>query len=333
MARLGISDDVRAQIKSSGTISSRVTVSSPGEYLHRVLGGGYAVYQVWYPTMYFDEESKAWRPSWRSLIIDPDETNVLTLLAAQDKKDLASFMGKADVRSRLDPTRRYWYAIFDQKDTYVYLQKKQQNLLTPEDSLQIQVAEYPFKVSKELVNLEETRDIRNPDKLRYGPIFTFDIIITHEYNANTPGAEFMKHDYRIEVDDAPLKGQLDASILDSNDPLGDLTDDQKAAIFLPEQLELIEEYDFDNLKKAASPMSAKEIAEFLSKNPINLYARSKDGRTPIFANPENLLSTLKEFEIEAIPSDIANPNGTTSTLIPKATEEKNEEEVDDILGF
>jgi hypothetical protein len=289
-----------------------VTISKPGEYLHRVLAGGQSVESVFYPTLTFDEDDQNLKQVTK--VLKRDSTNgskILDWLAKIDlairKNNMSPHIDSKNVRSQFAPSKKWLYLIFDRANPDIV----------------VKIAQYPWSVAKKLNELQAKLEISDPTKLRYGPTFVWDAIITHKYDPNKKGPEWQKHSYEVEVaPNSKFNGVFPAIILDNRrypNPMNAIKN--KEIVLKEEEWNAINNCSH-NMDEILKPNSEEEILEQLTgKYPI--YLEGTRDNVSIFPDPKALLSEMQESGYKAMISTMEHPQ-LPETLVEKEKEEKVE---------
>lgn len=305
--------------KARGGFTDKVRLED-GENIHRVIYGPVKVQYIYYPTLQRDAETGELKQSVR-VVKRPQEGCILDSLASFEKR-IRTQRDEKNPRSNLSPRTKWLYLVISRN----------------EEEPSIKVAEYPFKVYDQIIKLEASKSSKNPNKLRHGLIFMYDLIITKAIEKGKPRQYGTS--YHVEVDpENEWSGKIPVAALGM--PAEELEKKLKGfEKFFPEDdWELIENMDID-LEKEGEPDTPEAILSKLQENPIYLNATNPDG-SYMFPALEDFKEQLLESGVEFTesgrkkPSTKALGDGTEKSFKELNTdvdleEEEEGEEIQDI---
>jgi len=139
-----------------------------GEYHHRCLLGPKRRESVTYPTFKQEYETQQLVPSYHTIVLPPQSSGVKTIvdtLAGIERKLASDHNAGKDVMPQFKRNTRYIYVVISRD-------------LTNGDKPWMGAWEYPSTVSKEITGFQAEVSTRDKSKLRFGPYWTWDVIIT-----------------------------------------------------------------------------------------------------------------------------------------------------------
>jgi len=291
MRTLGITKKEAAQEEeqSSGLIGR---FKDLGEYRHRCLYGPKRRETVVYPTWRKNLETNEMMPSWNTVILPPSTSGFRSLFDSfsaidktiQSKKGL----DRSSISSPFNRTKRFIYIVLS-RDIEV------------ESGIWIGPWEYTTTVSKEIMKIQEEISTKDKTKLRFGPYWTYDIVINKYlddelYRRTKSKQRSTRYSVSVDPESMNLAGKVPADIIDDpsfaeNNP--ELVQDLYKACFTPDELEIISSYEH-SLEDFVRPVTTnEEIMGILEKFPINLDATRET--EPIFKFKDELKEEISKF--------------------------------------
>lgn len=253
-----------------------------GDNKYRFLYGPLKVKTVFYPSIYTDPNTNEVK-SIRKGVNVPDSGSIFDQLAALDKTIRAS-MGEEKPRSPFVPSTKFLYLGFNRAEPQV----------------KVRIIEVKRTVMEGLIKLEDARSTRDSSKLRYGPIFSWDAIVTKSQDPNKPKEIGTKYSVQVDPESMPLSGQIPVEWLKLS-PADFFGKVDKLKVFTEEELDIIHATDLD-LREHGKSKSNEEIVADFQKFPIDFTAVNSDG-SYVFPNPNEFMVKLKEMGIKFIENN------------------------------
>lgn len=247
-----------------------------GENIIRVLYGPIRSTSVYYPTLIEDKEAGGELKQGLRVLKVPREGCPLDRLRDLDLR-IRKKKGEDKPQSALKHSSKWLYLIINQGN--------------PDEPV-VELAEFPYSVFQQIVKLEEARSTKERNKLRNGLIFMYDLIITKTVEPGLPKQFGTKYTVEVDVENE-YSGKIPAQYL--NKTASELSDRglKVEKFFTPEAMAAISNCSID-LEEEAKPQTAEEMNAQLTKLPIYLDAKDRNGR-PMFP-----AQTEFENELEAM---------------------------------
>jgi len=301
--------------KAASNFNSRFRLEE-GDNVVRILFGPAKVQMLYYPTLQEDRETGDMKQRMRILNQPVGGTTPLAVLESLEKRTRKA-KGEKDPRSSLSPTTRFLYLIINKEsDAYP----------------QVEVAEFPYKVYRQLVAIEESISKKDANKLRHGLIYMYDCIITKKRD---PGKSIQfGTSYEVEVDpDNIYTSKVPKSFLGKTSK--ELAESSKnfslEKFFTEEEWTAIQESDVDLIEEA-QPDTMEQMTEKLEDSPIFLGATNQDGSYR-FPSAEQFKEQLEKLGIDYLDTDAEELPAKPKTKKIKAAEEEvfddDEDEVEE----
>jgi hypothetical protein len=264
---------------------TRVRVNE-GDNIHRVLFGPVRQSLIYYPTLVEDQETGEMVQRMK-ILRRPKEGCPLDVLASLEKR-IRSSRGEKFTKSSLDPSTKWLYLVINKES---------------EDYPKVEIAEYPYTVYKELVELESATAIKDKSKLRHGLIFMWDAVITKSIDPSK--SRQFGTSYSVQVDpDNKFSGKVPVSYLGINaTELAEKMDLKK--FFTEEEYISINESKLD-LEEQAVPDSAEDMKQKLAEFPIYLGATNPNGSYR-FPSIEQFQTQLEKMGLDFLEGDTERP--------------------------
>jgi hypothetical protein len=271
-----------------------------GDNIHRVLFGPVRQSLVYYPTLVEDKETGSMVQRMK-VIRRPKEGGPLDVLASLEKR-IRSSRGEKFTKSSLDPSTKWLYLIIDKES---------------ENYPKVEVAEYPYTVYKELVELESATATKDKGKLRQGLIFMWDAIITKSVDPSK--SRQFGTSYSVQVDPGnEWSSKVPVSYVGMTAAdLGEKLDLKK--FFTDEEYIAIEESKID-LEEQGVPDTAEEMKQKLAEFPIYLGATNPNGSYR-FPSIEQFQEQLDKLGLDYLEGDSERP---TAKKLASVKEEETE---------
>jgi|GEM_PF-5345248 len=244
------------------------------EYKHRCLSGPKRREAVTYPTFRRNFETHEIEASYNTIILPPVSTGIRSIfdkLEAIDKKIQES--SGIDKKSMYSPLSR------STKFVYIVLSRDLEN----EGKPWVGPWEYPISVSRTITKLQAEESTKDSSKLRYGPYWTWDVIVEKFEDKNiksTDKRRTIKYTAQVDPECMPLAGKIskkaveEADFFDNNP---ELFEKYLSTAFTPEEIEAINAYSHSLDDIVVPVTSDAEILAILAEFPINLQATDDAG--------------------------------------------------------
>lgn len=311
-------------IKEGGVKAFRVKDMdmNSSKIIHVVNGPVKRVSHMW-PTYAEDRTTGAFKPTWRSAIVNRDETNLLDKLAEID----ISLKRKYAVSQKKDP-KDIKKSTISKSDTYEYAVI----VKNPGQPMECVPMECNWTVHKAIQDNKKKTHPQNPQFLLYGLPYMHDMVIQKQTNEKTRQPEYLVSPMNVHTE-----GKIDCAYIDEDKyPF-----ENPAQFFTQAELDCINgtNWELESLKPV---IGAAEVANRLVEFPINLGCRDKKNPTQFiffntledlhaimqFAHAQNIsITPPSEQELLTIPGYSAAPAGpmlsgpqTSAPAIPNAVE-------------
>jgi len=284
-SNIGVTQD-EANREETRFDANIIPINKPGRYIIHPMGKLKRWVRRWVPILKFNSQTGAAEPSFTLItgesnfleeIVKVDEESRFKYFIATQKmegRQIDEERAREEARSRLSAISSWLLLAFDMADPEPVVKK----------------INCTWTVWKGLRELQESPSATKPGMLMFGPIYAFQAMINHIRDDQKPGAEYMKHDYKVSIYDAPLRDQLPLSLLNER-PSAEIIN----MCFSAEELAAIEQSDID-LDVDVKAVTNDDIVEIFKKTPLNLGAMD-DKRLPFFMNPEALIPILEENQV------------------------------------
>jgi hypothetical protein len=295
-------DDVAKEESRATAIVGRF--KELGEYHHRCLLGPKRRESITYPTFRQDFETQQIVPSYNSIVLPPQSSGIRTIvdtLASLERKIAADHGASRDTMiPQFKRTTRYIYVVLSRD-------------LTNGDKPWLGAWEYPSTISKDITNFQAEVSTRDKSKLRYGPYWTWDVIVTkkidEELAAKTSNKQLTtRYTAQIDPECMVLAGKIPVEAVEDPDFFDkhpDLLKDIYSKVFTPEEVELIDAYELE-IDSLVNPIkSNEEIVKIFNDFPINLEAKDANGAA-IFKYKDDLYEEITKLGHRLLANDSSN---------------------------
>ena len=268
-----------------------------GENVHRVLFGPGRVERIWFPVLVEDEGKMVVS---RRTVKRPPEGCTL------------DFIANLEIRIRQQLNQDKPTSVFSPKTEFLYLSMNQGS----EEAL-VELFSFPYSVYKRLLEIEKERDTRNPQFLRHGLIWMYDVIIAKLLEKGKSRRWGTSYEVQVDTQYNVQASKTPVSWLDR--PVDEILAEMsvvEAGIFTENQWKAIVESDID-LMEEIEPDSQADILALLKKCPIYLDAQDENGNHE-FPERDFLAKELTNAEIPFVRED----SSTQVAIQEQATEEQ-----------
>jgi len=303
----------------------------------RIIAGPVLLRQVFVPVLYEDQQTGKVSPSYRVFKVGPKNDFFADI--AQKDRELQISMGGDDI----DPAKVR--SQFDFSRTWVYWAIPRTWPDKPANwENQIIRLEVGKEVYGKLKSVQHEPMPDNPKKLMYGPLWSFDVVISCEERSEKKVGSNQQFNRKYEVKAVPGKftGKFDLGAIDSVPDWIHLVND---GVFTSEEKELIDGFDLD-LVKEREPDSVEAIFQSLSTVRINFASKTRHGK-PQFPYPAQLLKyaatryNLVGVSTDAKPLELEEKKEESSGSLPEedavgsgeVENEMKESETNDEVGW
>ena len=272
-----------------------------GENIYRILVGPIRVTTAFYPTIIDSDEGSK---QVVTAIVVPNDKETIFSKIAQAEKRVWMQLGQPKKKPSLEPSDRWFYLVFSGP--------RNNRKKDPETGLpKIDILSTTWTIYERLGQLEEEVSTKDKTKLRNGLIWMFDVIVKKTKDPRVKGSIYSIGYEAYAADGNELEGLIPATWLDPKEwPFSKIvsqieSNDSWGLFFSSEELEAWQSCSI-NLKERFAPMTDEQIAEALTKNPIDLTSDKLPDR-------ELFLSELNRIELVRLT------NGSSPAALPKTT--------------
>ena len=244
----------------------------------RIVAGPVKRHWHFWPTRAMDKTTQVEKSTWKSVIVNPNESNILDRLAAVDK----ALKQKALVASGGDPKKAK--SLLAKGDRFDYAMIIRNTGKPPI----VEIVEANWTVFDAINQLKTKKDPNKPDYLLNGLPFMYDVIIERRIKPTTG-----QPDYSVSIHPATLRtsGMVHSGFLDQDkNPFPN-----PEQFFSAEDLAAIQACPFE-LADLDKPMSPEQVIDVVRDYPIDLNHRLKENNSifTFFNRMEDLLA-IQEF--------------------------------------
>ena len=252
----------------------RERFKTPGEYLVRLITVPYREEVIFYPALVHDEDTNSIEPAWRAVRVDPRRQGILDQLAVFERNLRQARGQKAE--SQFDRSKKWVFAGFNRAD----------------EEPVVRIFELNWTCMQRLEELAQLADLKDSTKLRHGPYFAWDAVITKKVDPSK--SPRYGTSWSLDVYEAPFQSKIPISVHQKG-----ISADDMESFFSDEELAAIKESSVDLAKETAA-LSDEEILEVLAKAPINL-GFERNG-TPVFQDKDSLAQKIEEIGLSQLPA-------------------------------
>lgn len=310
MKQLGATKKESSQEENkSGVILGRF--KELGEYHHRCLLGPKRRESITYPTFRENFETQELEPSFNTIVLPPMNSGIKTII---DKLESIDRKNQLDHGVPRDAQTSFFSRGL--RMIYIVLSRDLDNDGKP----WIGPWEYPTTVSKNLNKLQFENATKDKSKLRYGPYWTWDLIIQKYEDQDiarktTDKRRTIKYTSNVDPECMALAGKVPMGAVYEDDFFiknPELLEHYYKEVFTPEEIDAINLYD-KTLEDFVIPVKDDEdIVKVLNQFPFNLDAKDENGNNLVRFKDE-LRREIEKYGIRLLESN--------ANSLPEHTEE------------